>query len=43
MAEIDQTDLLGPLRIRAWNARQEQNEKKPRPRPIGKVWPNIAP
>lgn len=28
MAEIDQTDLLGFLRIRAWNARQEQDEKK---------------
>lgn len=27
MTEIDQTDLLGFLRIRAWNARQEQDEK----------------
>ncbi len=43
MTEIDQTDLLGFLRIRAWNARQEQDEKKPRPRPIDEVWPNVAP
>ena len=43
MAEIDQTDLLGFLRIRAWNARRELDKKEPRPRPIDEVWPNVAP
>lgn len=43
MAEIDQTDLLGFLRIRAWNAKREHNKKKPQPRPIDEVWPNVAP
>ncbi len=43
MAEIDQSDLLGFLRIRAWNARLEQKKKKPQPRAIDEVWPNLAP
>lgn len=43
MAEIDQTDLLGFLRIRAWNARRENDKKKPQPRHIDEVWPNVAP
>ena len=43
MAEIDQTDLLGFLRIRAWNAKRERNKKKPQPRHIDEVWPNVAP
>ncbi len=43
MAEIDQTDLLGFLRIRAWNARREHDKQKPQPRHIDEVWPNVAP
>ena len=43
MAEIDQTDLLGFLRIRAWNARRELDKKKPHSRYIDEVWPNLKP
>ena len=43
MTEIDQTDLFGFLRVGVGNARQEKEEKKPRPRPIDEVWPNVAP
>lgn len=43
MAEIDQTDLLGFLRIRAWNARRDRKKKQPQPRHIDEVWPHVAP
>lgn len=43
MAEIDQTDLLGFLRIRAWNAKREHEKKKPQPHHIDEVWPNLKP
>lgn len=39
MTEIDQTDLLGFLHIRAWNARREKKKKEPKHRFIDEVWP----
>ena len=32
MMEIDEMDMLGFLRLRAWAARREQEKKKPRQR-----------
>lgn len=43
MAEIDQTDLLGFLRIRAWNANRKKAASAPKPRYIDTVWPNVKP
>lgn len=43
MDEIDRMDMLGFLRIRAWNARYEQKKKEPKPRYIDEVWPNLKP
>ena len=43
MDEIDRMDLPGFLRIRAWNARQEQKKKAPRRRYIDEVWPGLKP
>lgn len=43
MAEIDQTDLLGFLRVRAWNARQNKKKSEPKPRFIDTVWPGVRP
>ena len=39
MTEIDQTDLLGFLHVRAWNARREKKMKEPQRRFIDEVWP----
>lgn len=41
MAEIDQTDLLGFLRIRAWKVRKQRKESKPAF--IDTVWPALRP
>ncbi len=41
MREIDQMDMLGFLRIRAWNARKEQKKKEPKRAYIDEVWPNL--
>lgn len=41
MQEIDQMDMLGFLKIRAWNARKEQKKKKPKRAYIDEVWPNL--
>lgn len=41
MAEIDQTDLLGFLRVRAWNARQNKKKSEPKPGFIDTVWPRV--
>ena len=43
MAEIDQCDLLGFLRIRAWGARQKKQVAKPKPGFIDTVWPGLKP
>ena len=41
MNEIDSMDMLGFLRIRAWNTRREQKKKEPRRACIDEVWPNL--
>ena len=43
MDEIDRMDLPGFLRIRAWNARREEEKKNPRRRCIDEVWPDMKP
>ena len=37
--EIDQMDMIGFLRIRAWSARREQKKKKLKRAFIDEVWP----
>ncbi len=41
MQEIDQMDMLGFVKIRAWNARKEQKKKEPKRAYIDEVWPNL--
>ena len=41
-AEIDEMDMLGFLRLRAWDAR-EHEKKKPRQCFIDEVWPGLKP
>ena len=36
-------DMLGFLRLRAWDATREQEKKKPRQRFIDEVWPGVKP
>ncbi len=43
MKEIDEMDMLGFLRIRAWDARREQEKKKLRYGFIDEVWPGLKP
>lgn len=43
MKEIDEMDMLGFLRLRAWDAWREQEKKKPRQRFIDEVWPGVKP
>ena len=43
MDEIDRMDMPGFLKIRAWNARQEQKKKEPRQRYIDEVWSGLKP
>ena len=43
MVEIDEMDMLGFLRLRAWDARREHEKKKPRQRFIDEVWPRLKP
>ena len=43
MAEIDQMDMLGFLKIRAWNAQREKDKKTPRPKFIDEAWPYVKP
>ncbi len=43
MKEIDEMDMLGFLRIRAWNAQKEKKKKEPRRRYIDEVWPDMKP
>lgn len=40
MCEIDSMDMIGFLRIRAWNAKQEKAKKEPRRCYIDEVWPD---
>ena len=43
MKEIDEMDMLGFLRLRAWDAQREQEKKKPRQSFIDEVWPGVKP
>ena len=43
MMEIDEMDMLGFLRLRAWDAQREHEKKKPRQRFIDEVWPGLKP
>ncbi len=43
MKEIDEMDILGFLRLRAWDAQREAEKKKPRQRFIDEVWPGVKP
>jgi hypothetical protein len=39
--EIDQMDMIGFLKIRAWSARREQKKKEPKRAFIDEVWPGL--
>ena len=41
MNEIDEMDMLGFLRIRAWSAKRECKKKEPRRAFIDEVWPEL--
>ena len=43
MDEIDRMDMPGFLKIRAWNAKREQEKKAPRQRYIDEVWTEMKP
>ena len=43
MTELDSMDMLGFLRIRAWDAKREMEKKKPKHRFIDEVWPRVKP
>ena len=43
MKEIDEMDMLGFLKLRAWNARREKQKKQPQSRYIDEVWGNLRP
>ena len=43
MKEIDEMDMLGFLRLRAWDAQREQKKKKPRHAYIDEVWGSVKP
>ena len=43
MDEIDRMDMPGFLKIRAWNAKREQEKKASRQRYIDEVWTNLSP
>ena len=41
MREIDDMDMLGFLKIRAFNAKKQDEKKRPRQRYIDEVWPDL--
>ena len=43
MCDIDGMDMIGYLKIRAWNAIRAQKKKAPRQRYIDEVWPSLKP
>ena len=43
MKEIDEMDMLGFLRIRAWDAQREHKKKQPKPAYINEVWADLKP
>lgn len=40
MKDIDEMDMLGFLKLRAWDAQQEQKKKAPKRSFIDEVWSN---
>ena len=43
MKDIDEMDMPGYLRMRAWKANREKHAKAPARRFIDDVWPNLKP
>jgi hypothetical protein len=43
MQDIDEMDMLGFLKLRAWNANREKAKKEPKPAYIDSVWPGLKP
>ena len=43
MDEIHGMDMPGFLKMRPWNAKQEQKKKEPRQRYIDEVWSSLSP
>lgn len=43
MCEIDSMDMLGFLKIRAWNAKKEKVKKQPKKAYIDQVWTSLKP
>ena len=43
MREIDEMDMIGYIRLRAWNAKKDQDKRKPRRCAIDQVWPGLKP
>ena len=41
MRDIDEMDMLGFLRLRAWDADRERKKKEPRCAFIDEVWPQL--
>ncbi len=41
MNEIDEMDMLGFLRLRAWDAQRDEIKKKSKPAFIDEVWPGM--
>ena len=41
MKDIDDMDFLGFLKIRAWKANKDSDDKKPRKAYIDEVWPDL--
>ena len=43
MQEIDEMDMLGFLRVRAWNSNRARRKAEPKARYIDEVWPGLKP
>ena len=43
MQEIDQMDMLGFLKVRAWNSNRAKEQAMPKARYIDEVWPGLKP
>ena len=43
MKDIDDMDIIGFLRLRAWAARRDKEAKAPKRVYIDEVWPAVAP
>ena len=43
MQEIDQMDMLGFLKVRAWNSNRAKEKAAPKARYIDEVWPGLKP